>query len=188
MVWSLSRNEFWNPWHASHAFIRSAASLSRLEWEMKMRASKAALEAGRDPRSALAKPETLKAICEEWAEREGAGLRTGEGRKATLERLVYPTLGDRPIGDIGRRDIVRLLDRIEDQSGPVMADQTLAFIRRVFSWYASRSDDFRSPIVRVWHEPSPRPAPVSAFLPMMKSATYGPRSARLTYRPAIRPL
>jgi integrase len=110
--------------------------------------AKAALETGRDPRTALAKPETLKAICEEWAEREGAGLRTGDDRKATLERLVYPTLGNRPIGDIRRSDIVRLLDRIEDESGPVMADQTLAFIRRVFNWHASRSDDFRSPIVR----------------------------------------
>ena len=30
------------------------------------------------------------------------GLRTGDDRKATLERLVYPTLGDRPISDIRR--------------------------------------------------------------------------------------
>jgi integrase len=110
--------------------------------------ARAALESGKDPRTALAKPETFKAICEEWAEREGKALRTGEDRKATLERLAYPTLGDRPINEVGRRDIVRLLDTIEDQSGPVMADQTLAFIRRVFSWHSSRSDDFRSPIVR----------------------------------------
>src|SRR5262249_18617268 len=52
------------------------------------------------------------------------------------------------IGEIRRNEIVRVLDRIEDESGPVMADQTLAFIRRVFNWHASRSDDFRSPIVR----------------------------------------
>jgi integrase len=110
--------------------------------------ARAALEAGRDPRTALAKPETFKAICEEWAEREGAGLRIGEDRKATLEWLAYPTLGDRTLADIRRSDIVRLLDRIEDESGPVMADQTLAFIRAVFNWHASRSDDFRSPIVR----------------------------------------
>src|SRR5208282_4843206 len=38
VVLSLSRNAFSNPWLASQAFIRSAASLSRLEWEMKMRA------------------------------------------------------------------------------------------------------------------------------------------------------
>lgn len=110
--------------------------------------AKAALEAGRDPRTALAKPETFKAICEEWSEREGAALRTGDDRMATLRRLAYPTLGDRPARDIRRSDIVRLLDRIEDDSGPVMADQTLAFIRRVFNWHASRDDDFRTPIVR----------------------------------------
>ncbi|UGY27307.1 integrase arm-type DNA-binding domain-containing protein [Bradyrhizobium septentrionale] len=110
--------------------------------------ARAALEDGRDPRTALAKPATLKAICDEWAEREGAGLRTGDDRKAALERLVYPILGGRPIGDIRRGDIVRLLDKIEDDSGPVMADQTLAFLRRVFNWHASRDDDFRSPIVR----------------------------------------
>src|SRR5258705_1446962 len=78
--------------------------------------ARAALEVGRDPRTALAKPETLKAICEEWAEREGGGLRTGADRKATLERLVYPELGDRPINDLRRSDIVRLLDTIEDET------------------------------------------------------------------------
>jgi integrase len=65
-----------------------------------------------------------------------------------LERLVYPKLGDRPIGEIKRSEIVRLLDQIEDGSGPVMADHILAIIRRVMNWHASRSDEFRSPIVR----------------------------------------
>jgi integrase len=110
--------------------------------------ARAALEVGKDPRTALAKPETLRAVCEEWATREAAGLRTGERRKSTLERLVYPALGDRPIADIRRSEIVRLLDGIEDTNGPVAADAVLAFIRRVCNWHASRSDDFRSPIVR----------------------------------------
>ena len=29
-----------------------------------------------------------------------------------------------------------------------MADHVLAYLRRVMTWHASRSDDFRSPIVR----------------------------------------
>src|SRR5262249_7603147 len=33
-------------------------------------------------------------------------------------------------------------------NGPVMADRTLAYIRKVMNWHASRSDEFRSPIVR----------------------------------------
>jgi integrase len=41
-----------------------------------------------------------------------------------------------------------LLDRIEDQNGPVMADRTLAIARRIMNWHASRSDEFRSPIVK----------------------------------------
>jgi integrase len=40
------------------------------------------------------------------------------------------------------------LDKIEDESSAVMADHCLAIIRRVMNWHASRSDDFRSPIVR----------------------------------------
>jgi integrase len=61
---------------------------------------------------------------------------------------VYKQLGSRPIDDIRRSDIVSLLDRIEDESGPVMADRTLATVRRIMNWHASRSDEFRSPIVR----------------------------------------
>jgi integrase len=110
--------------------------------------AKAELEGGRDPRLALAKPDTLRGICEEWVTREAKNLRTGARRSADLTRLVYPVLGSRPISDLLRSDIVRLLDRIEDEQGPAMADKTLAALRRVFNWHASRSDNFRSPIVR----------------------------------------
>jgi integrase len=110
--------------------------------------ARAALEAGQDPRTALAAPDTLRSICDEWVKREAASLRTGDDRKAALERLVYPTLGSRPIAEIRRSDLVRLLDRIEDERGPAMADKTLAIVRRIFNWHASRSDDFRTPIVR----------------------------------------
>jgi len=54
----------------------------------------------------------------------------------------------RQIGDITRTDIVRLLDRIADKTSASMADHVLAYLRRVMTWHASRSDDFRSPIVR----------------------------------------
>jgi integrase len=77
-------------------------------------------------------------------------------RQAVLERLVYPKLGARPIDEIKRSDIVRLLDRIDDERGPVAADQALAFIRRIMSWHASRSDEFRSPIVRGMARTKPR--------------------------------
>jgi integrase len=92
--------------------------------------------------------DTLKAIVEEYLTREGSHLRSINQRRAVLERLVLPKLGARPIDDISRTDIIRLLDGIADANGPAMADHTLAFLRRVMTWHASRSDDFRSPIVR----------------------------------------
>lgn len=91
---------------------------------------------------------TLKAVGDEYLTRDGKALRSIEQRRDHLERLVYPKLGKKQIGDIKRSEIVALLDRIEDQQGPVMADAVLATVRRVMGWHAGRSDEFRSPIVR----------------------------------------
>jgi integrase len=104
------------------------------------------VEAGHDPRASGAADETLKAICEEYLRR--ATVRSKDWYASTLARLVYPKFGARNIADIKRSEIVRLLDTIEDQNGPVMADRTLAIVRKIMNWHASRSDEFRSPIVR----------------------------------------
>ena len=41
-----------------------------------------------------------------------------------------------------------MLDEIEDANGPVMADRTLAYLRKAFNWYAARDDQFNVPVVR----------------------------------------
>jgi integrase len=99
---------------------------------------------------------TLKSIAEEYLGREAGRLRSIEQRRGTLERLVYPKFGSRQIDSIRRSEIVRLLDKIEDNNGPVMADHTLAVLRRLMTWHAGRSDDFRSPIVRGMARTSPK--------------------------------
>jgi integrase len=105
---------------------------------------------GIDPRNTTAQHVngTLQAICTDYWDRDGAKLRSLKVWRATLERLVHPVLGPCPITEIKRSDIVRLLDKIEDERGPAMANQTLAIARRIMNWHAARSDDFRSPIVR----------------------------------------
>src|SRR5262249_15454926 len=92
--------------------------------------------------------DTFQSIVEAYFAREGKKLRTAADRRTTLERLVYPRIGSQPISVIRRSDLVRLLDRIEDENGPVQADRTLAYIPNVRTWHASRSEEFRSPIVR----------------------------------------
>jgi integrase len=98
--------------------------------------------------AALAVVDTFKAVAERFLKLEGAKLRSADMLRKTLERLVYKALGDRPIADIKRSEIVRLLDSIEEERGPVAAQSALAVVRRIMSWHAARSDDFRSPVVR----------------------------------------
>jgi integrase len=107
------------------------------------------IAAGTDPATLGQKREgAVHAICEDYLRREGAKLRSVDFIRSTLTRLVYPVLGSQPITSIRRSDIVRLLDKVEDERGPVMANRTLAVFGRVMNWHAARSDDFRSPIVR----------------------------------------
>jgi integrase len=74
--------------------------------------------------------------------------RTAKRRLADLERLVLPRIGSRPITLIKRSEVVAVLDKIQQENGPVMADRTLGVMRRLFNWHAARTDDFRSPVVR----------------------------------------
>jgi integrase len=105
---------------------------------------------------------TFRAIAEQYLEREakkkeGERLRSLEWRRALLERLVYPTLGDQPISAIKRKAIIELLDAIEDgklvnakgpiKGGATMAHSTLAIVRQIMRWYAVRDEDYVVPIV-----------------------------------------
>lgn len=125
---------------------RAAASAALLE-----------VEQGRDPaekkkaekaKTIAARADTVQAICEEYLKREGAKLRTVSERVSAFKRLVYPEIGNQQIDALKRSQIVRLLDKIEDENGERTADLVLAYLRKVFNWHATRSDEFRSPIVR----------------------------------------
>src|SRR4051794_24974662 len=90
---------------------------------------------------------TLKAVALRYLKKH-EGLRSIEERRQTFNRLILPKLGDIPIGDIRRKQITVLLDTIEENNGPVMADHALAYLRHMLNWYAIGDDDFMSPIVR----------------------------------------
>jgi integrase len=112
-----------------------------------------AVASGGDPLQERRKTEalaenTLRSICEEYLRREGSRLRSRDQIEQTLTRLVYPKLGARQIDSIRRSEVVKLLDKIEDENGAGMASNTLAHVRKIMNWHATRTDDFRSPIVR----------------------------------------
>jgi hypothetical protein len=78
-------------------------------------------------------------------------LKSADQYASTFGRLVAPDIGDLPVfgeGRLRRSHIVDMLDEIEDESGPVMADRTLAYLRKAFNWFAARNEDFTNPIVK----------------------------------------
>ena len=50
-----------------------------------------------------------------------------------------------------------MLDRIEDEAGPVMADRTRAYFRKALSWYAERDDQFNLTAAFVRVDPRANP-------------------------------
>ena len=97
-------------------------------------------------------PGLLDMFVERYCRKEKE-LKSADQYANTFRRLVAPDIGDLPVfgeGRLRRSHIVDMLDEIEDESGPVMADRTLAYVRKAFNWYEvnGHDDDFTSPVVR----------------------------------------
>jgi integrase len=77
-------------------------------------------------------------------------LRSEKTIRQSFDRLVKPRIGKIGIYDLKRSQVSRMLDEIADENGDVMADRTLAYIRKAFGWYEvhGHDDDFRSPVVK----------------------------------------
>jgi len=75
-------------------------------------------------------------------------LRSADEYESAFNRLVKPRIGNLGIYEVRRSHVIKMLDEIEDANGPVMADRTLAYVRKALNWYATRDDQFNVPIVR----------------------------------------
>jgi integrase len=96
----------------------------------------------------LADANTVDAILDKFEARYSSKLRSGDQIKRAFTVYVRPRLGSKSIYELRRRDIVEMLDAIEDKHGPVMADRVLAHVRKAFNWWMVQDEEFKSPIVR----------------------------------------
>jgi integrase len=110
---------------------------------------------GRDPAAErstarAAAANTVNILLDRFLERyvRKQNLRSADEIERAFAAYVRPRLGNKPIYDLGRRDVVNLLDEIEDKNGPVMADRTLAYLRKAFNWQATRDETFNSPVIK----------------------------------------
>ena len=74
-------------------------------------------------------------------------LRTAYQIEDRLTRLAFPLIGDNPVADLKRTQIVAALDHIEHTNGAVIADRTLSDISCVLKFHAKRSDNYMLPLV-----------------------------------------
>ena len=92
---------------------------------------------------------TIGALLDTFLDRYVRNNLRGAGEvERIFNKYVRPRIGSRSIYEIRRRDIVGMLDAIEDEHGPGTADHVLAHLRAAFNWQTARDDDFNSPIVR----------------------------------------
>lgn len=115
---------------------------------------------GRDPVTEQRKKKaetsnTFEAVAREYLARDGKKLRSYRERERIFSKYVFPRLGSKQIDEVRRLDIVRMLDKIEDESGPVQADAVLAVVRKLFNWHAARSGEFKAPLVKAMGRAAP---------------------------------
>jgi integrase len=113
-----------------------------------------AIKAGKDRQG----PQSFAAVAEEWFKRhvEAKGLRSKSEIRRYLDKHILPEWGGRDFESIRRSDVAKLLDKIEDGAGAVSADLVLSTVRGIFNWYATRHDNYSSPIVKGMRRSSPK--------------------------------
>lgn len=93
---------------------------------------------------------TVTSILDDFVARHVRTLRkrSADEYVSAFNRLVKPQIGKLGIYEVRRSHVIKMLDEIEDENGPVMADRTLAYVRKAFNWCATRDDQFNVPVVR----------------------------------------
>jgi integrase len=93
---------------------------------------------------------TVNAVLDAFVQRHvRKNLRAAQEVERVFDKYVRPAIGAKCIYELRRRDVVEMLDAVEDDGdAPVMADRVLAHTHKAFNWWATRDDSFNSPIVK----------------------------------------
>jgi integrase len=97
-------------------------------------------QVGRDPvlRKREKPAQDFEMVAREWLRRDQAKNKSKGEVLRVLERELIPAWGHRAVADLGRRDILDLIDAIADRGAPTMARRVQAYIHRFFTWAVGR--------------------------------------------------
>jgi integrase len=105
------------------------------------------LDQGIDPRKTEAqaraseqerRTNTFEAVAEEFIRRHALKKRTGERTAREIRTELIPHWGPRPITEITRQDVVRLVEAIVDRPAPAYARNIYGHIQTLFNWAINR--------------------------------------------------
>jgi len=77
-------------------------------------------------------------VFHEWLRRDQAQNRSHDDVKQLLEKNVVSVWNGRRIADIGRRDVLDVIDAIVDRGSPITACRVHAHLHRLFKWSVGR--------------------------------------------------
>src|SRR5689334_15491072 len=110
-----------------------------------------------DDRAPVPQTKTVSKVLDDFVTRyvrnKERPLRSADHIESAFDRLVKPRIGKLGVYEVRRSHIAEMLDRIEDEAGPVMADRTRAYLRKALAWYAERDDQFNLTAAFVRVEP-----------------------------------
>ena len=115
------------------------------------------LERGINPAAAKAEeeprePDNVRAVAREWIVRNvKPRARTWAEVERVLHRDVLPAWDKKLITEIGRADVLRVLDTIVDRGAPISANRTFEVLRSWFNWCVQRGILPVSPVAGIRH-------------------------------------
>lgn len=125
---------------------------------------RAKVEIGTDPQRerdlerSIGRSITVNKMLDQFLEKyvQARELRSEKYISWCFQKYVRPSLGKMPVRELRRGDVIRMLDWIAEDHGPVISDRVLACFRKACTWYAIRDEQFNVPIVRGMARSSPR--------------------------------
>jgi integrase len=133
------------------ATLGTYPAMSLAEARTVWRQARADIEVGRDPNVTKQNaPSGLFAdVVLEWLAKDQAENRTRAEVARTVNKELLPAWGHRQTKDIGRRDVLDVLDAIVERGSPVQARRTLSYIHRLFKWAAGRGIVETNPVANI---------------------------------------
>ncbi len=111
------------------------------EARKKARELRVLVDRGEDPAGEKKKRKempTFAELCDEYLEKHAIHKRTHREDKRIITRELLPRWKEFKADEVTKRDVISLLDEIVARGSPIMANRTLALVRKIFNWALSR--------------------------------------------------